>query len=73
MCVSCGCGKPNENHGDPRHITMQQIQQAAEEAIASVKQGGERYLEEVKAAVYAKAAEATRHVLISRSSLRSGG
>ena len=30
MCVSCGCGKPNDNHGDPRHITMQQIQQAAE-------------------------------------------
>lgn len=39
-----------------------QIQQAAEEAIASVKQGGERYLEEVKAAVYAKAAEATRQI-----------
>ena len=30
MCVSCACGKPNDDHGDPRHITMQQLQQAAE-------------------------------------------
>ncbi len=29
MCVSCGCGKPNDNHGDSRNITMDQIQQAA--------------------------------------------
>jgi hypothetical protein len=29
MCVSCGCGKPNDNHGDARHITMNQIEQAA--------------------------------------------
>jgi len=30
MCVSCGCGKPNEQHGDPRNITMDQIQKAAQ-------------------------------------------
>ena len=35
MCVSCGCGEPNEDHGDKRHITMQQIQQAAEAASIS--------------------------------------
>jgi hypothetical protein len=29
MCVSCGCGKPNDQHGDSRHITMQQIEEAA--------------------------------------------
>lgn len=30
MCVSCNCGKPNDNHGDPRNITMDQIQRAAD-------------------------------------------
>ena len=30
MCVSCACGKPNDNHGDPRNITMDQVQQAAQ-------------------------------------------
>jgi hypothetical protein len=29
MCVSCDCGKPNDNHGDSRNITMDQIQAAA--------------------------------------------
>jgi hypothetical protein len=29
MCVSCGCDKPYDNHGDNRHITMSQIEQAA--------------------------------------------
>lgn len=35
MCVSCGCGKLNDNHGDPRNITMDQIQQAASAANTS--------------------------------------
>lgn len=35
MCVSCGCNKPNDNHGDTRHITMDQIRQAAEAAGCS--------------------------------------
>ena len=29
MCVSCNCGRPNDNHGDSRNITMDQIEQAA--------------------------------------------
>lgn len=37
MCVSCGCGKPNEQHGDSRNITMQQIEAAAKAAEASPK------------------------------------
>jgi hypothetical protein len=27
MCLSCGCGKPEENHGDARNITQQDINQ----------------------------------------------
>ena len=29
MCASCGCGKPNEDHGDQAHITKEQIDRAA--------------------------------------------
>ena len=32
MCLSCGCGEPNDNHGDPRHITQDMLQAAAEAA-----------------------------------------
>ncbi len=29
MCLDCNCGKPNDDHGDPAHITMQQLEAAA--------------------------------------------
>jgi hypothetical protein len=32
MCVSCGCGAPNDDHGDSRHITQSDIEAAAEAA-----------------------------------------
>ena len=32
MCLSCGCGEPNDNHGDARHITQEMLQAAAEAA-----------------------------------------
>ena len=32
MCISCGCGKPDDDHGDPRNITMQDLDQAARAA-----------------------------------------
>lgn len=32
MCVSCGCGKPNDAHGDMRNITMDDVNRAAEAA-----------------------------------------
>jgi hypothetical protein len=35
MCATCGCGKPNDQHGDSRHITMDQVQQAAKAANIS--------------------------------------
>lgn len=30
MCLSCGCGSPNENGGDSRLITMKDLDQAAQ-------------------------------------------
>src|SRR6266567_1827836 len=32
MCISCGCGKPDDDHGDARNITMRDIDQAAQAA-----------------------------------------
>src|SRR5579863_3777992 len=29
MCMSCGCGSPNDDHGDSRNITLNAIDQAA--------------------------------------------
>jgi hypothetical protein len=32
MCMTCGCGKPNDQHGDEANITYDQLQAAAEAA-----------------------------------------
>lgn len=38
MCVSCGCGMVNEDHGDPRHITLSNLEAAAEAAGTAVEE-----------------------------------
>jgi hypothetical protein len=38
MCASCGCGKPNDQHGDPANITTAQVQDAARAAGISPEQ-----------------------------------
>ena len=37
MCLSCGCGEPNERHGDDRHITQDDIDAAAAAEISSAQ------------------------------------
>ena len=32
MCMTCGCGLPNDKHGDDAHITYDQLQAAASAA-----------------------------------------
>lgn len=32
VCMSCGCGKPNDNHGDERNITEDDLDRAAQAA-----------------------------------------
>jgi hypothetical protein len=46
MCLDCGCGEPNEDHGDSRHITMNQVEEAAkaseislDEAVKNITEG----------------------------------
>ena len=36
MCMSCGCKMADENHGDERHITMDDLREAAEASGTSV-------------------------------------
>ena len=36
MCVTCGCGKYSEKHGDDRNITIEQLNQAAQAASISL-------------------------------------
>jgi hypothetical protein len=32
MCMTCGCGKPNDDMGDPVNITYERLQAAAQAA-----------------------------------------
>lgn len=41
MCLSCGCGEPNADHGDPRHITAQDLRDAAEAAGITQQEAAE--------------------------------
>ncbi len=38
MGVSGGCGEVHDNRGDPRHLTVEDLEQAAEAATLSVDQ-----------------------------------
>lgn len=37
MCVSCGCGQVNDDHGDDRNITMKDMRSAAQAANIDVQ------------------------------------
>jgi hypothetical protein len=41
MCASCGCGEPNNDHGNSAHITMQDIEKAAAAAELAPEQVAE--------------------------------
>jgi hypothetical protein len=44
MCLSCGCGEPNEKHGDDRHITQDQINAAAQAAEITPMQAAQNIM-----------------------------
>ena len=47
MCISCGCGKPNDNHGKAELITMNELQSAAKAANQSVDDAAKNIAESV--------------------------
>jgi hypothetical protein len=36
MCLDCGCGELNEDHGDSRHLTLDSIRSAAQASEISI-------------------------------------
>jgi hypothetical protein len=50
MCLSCGCGEPNDDHGDRRHITQDQLEQAAQAAQISPQDAAQNILDGLQAA-----------------------
>lgn len=44
MCMSCGCGEPNNDHGDKRNITQNNLDQAAQAAKISASQAAQNIM-----------------------------
>lgn len=44
MCYNCGCGLPEDDHGDERNITNRSFDQAAEAIGQSAKEARENAL-----------------------------
>ncbi|MGH2768441.1 MAG: hypothetical protein ACRDIF_05725 [Actinomycetota bacterium] len=41
MCMSCGCGEPQDDHGDGRHIKYDDLKAAADAAEISPEEAAE--------------------------------
>jgi hypothetical protein len=50
MCLTCGCGVPNDDHGDDRNITYDDLKMAAEAAEIDVAEAVRNFDETVKKA-----------------------
>lgn len=50
MCLDCGCGEPNERHGDERHIVLDDVRAAAEASGISVDEAARNISEGVRQA-----------------------
>jgi len=58
MCLDCGCHKPDEQHGDARHITMQDLRDAADASHISVDEVVRRISQESRQSTGAGATSA---------------
>lgn len=38
MCLNCGCGMPDEDHGNPKNITTKTLQEAADANTQNLEQ-----------------------------------
>ena len=38
MCMSCGCGEPDNDHGNPDHITRERMERVARAAWTDIEQ-----------------------------------
>lgn len=47
MCMSCGCGKPDDSMGDDRNLTREKVQAAADVAGISLKEAADNIAKSV--------------------------
>lgn len=47
MCMNCGCGQPNEDHGKPANITASDLQRAGDVNRQSLRESAQHILETV--------------------------
>ena len=50
MCLDCGCGEPNERHGDERHIIMDDVRAAAKASEISLEEAARNIADGLKEA-----------------------
>lgn len=48
MCLNCGCGKPDEDHGDPANITVADLRRAAAANDQSLRESARHIVETVE-------------------------
>lgn len=48
MCMNCGCGQPNEDHGKPENITASDLQRAADANDQSLRESAQHIIEGVE-------------------------
>ncbi len=44
MCLTCGCGRPNDDHGDKDNITLDALQDAADACGCTLKQAANNFV-----------------------------
>ena len=48
MCMNCGCGQPNEAHGNPANITAEALQRAGDANGQSLRESAQHITEAVE-------------------------
>jgi hypothetical protein len=48
MCLNCGCGKPNEDHGNSANITADDLRRASEANDQSLRESAQHIVEAVE-------------------------
>ena len=47
MCLNCGCGEPNEDHGNPANITAEDLRRAGDANDQSLRESAQHIVETV--------------------------
>jgi hypothetical protein len=48
MCMNCGCGRPDDDHGNSANITAAHLQKAADANDQSLRESAQHILETVE-------------------------